>query len=179
MLPLKQCRVFADGPFDVILDVAPRCLVGIAGLSLSARCSHHERSATSRTRRRFAISIDRSSPSVVAGPIVRPFVHYVAPEWGATKQGPPAFPVKVHIGGETIAFTNGSTVAWSCEASLGLSKQRFSFSIDPYGTRELSYVHLRGSGSQTEVGVLRDAARGLIDITCAEPSGRTHLWQFD
>jgi predicted RNA-binding Zn-ribbon protein involved in translation (DUF1610 family) len=115
----------------------------------------------------------------IAWMIVRPFVHYVAPEWGATKQGPPAFPVKVHIGGETIAFTNGSTVFWTCEASPGLSKQRFSFSIDPHGTRELSYVHFRGSGSQTEVGVLRDAARGLIDITCAEPSGRTHLWQFD
>ena len=109
----------------------------------------------------------------------RPLIYRIAPELGATKNGPPAFPVKVHIGKDTIAFTNGSTEAWSCKAELGFGEEYTSaFSIDPQQTRELSYLDFRGSDTRLEVAELRSAARGKITIDCAEPSGTTHFWQF-
>jgi len=78
-----------------------------------------------------------------------------------------------------IAFTNGSTEAWSCKAALGFRKEYTStFSIDPQQTGELSYLDFRGSDTQLEVAELRDAARGKITIECAEPSGTTYFWQF-
>jgi hypothetical protein len=53
----------------------------------------------------------------------RPLIRRLAPELGATKHGPPAFPVRVHLGDDTIRFTNGSTVAWSCKAELGFGDE--------------------------------------------------------
>ncbi len=109
----------------------------------------------------------------------RPLIHRLAPELGATKNGPPTFPVRVQLGDETIAFTNGSTEAWRCKAELGFGEEYASaFSIDPQQTRELSYLDFRGPDSHVQVAALRDAARGKITIDCTEPSGRTHFWQF-
>jgi hypothetical protein len=109
----------------------------------------------------------------------RPLIRRLAPELEATKHGPPAFPVRVHLGDDTIGFTNGSTVAWSCKAELGFGDEYASvFSIDPQQTREMSYLDFRGSDNQVQVAALRDAARGKITIDCTEPSGRTHFWQF-
>lgn len=109
----------------------------------------------------------------------RPLIRRLAPELGATMNGPPAFPVRVHLGDDTIAFTNGSTEAWSCKAELGFGEEyTFAFSVDPQQTRELLYLDFRGSDSHVQVAALREAARGKITIDCAEPSGRTHFWQF-
>jgi hypothetical protein len=109
----------------------------------------------------------------------RPLVRRLAPELGATKHGPAAFPVKVHLGDDTISFTNGSTESWSCSAILGLGTEYASaFSIDPQQTRELSYLDFRGSDNDVQVAALRDAADEKITIECTERSGRTHLWLF-
>ena len=108
-----------------------------------------------------------------------PGIHRLAPELGATKNGPSAFPVRVHLGDDTIAFTNGSTEAWTCKAELGFGDEYTSaFSIDPQQTRELSYLDFRGSNSHVQMAALRDAAREIITVDCTEPSGRTHFWQF-
>jgi hypothetical protein len=109
----------------------------------------------------------------------RPLIYRIAPELGATKNGPAAFPVKVHIGDDEVAFTNGSTEAWSCKAELGFGEEHASiFSIGPQQTRELSYLEFRGSDTHVSLVELRDAAREKITIDCAESSGRTHFWQF-
>lgn len=109
----------------------------------------------------------------------RPLIRRFAPELGATKTGPPAFPVRVYLGDDTISFTNGSTEAWSCIADLGFGEEYSSaFSIDPQQTRELLYLDFRGSDTHVLVAALRDAARDTITIDCTEPSGRTHFWQF-
>ena len=49
----------------------------------------------------------------------RPLIYRIAPEFGATKNGPATFPVKVHIGDDEVAFTNGSAQGWTCKAELG------------------------------------------------------------
>jgi predicted RNA-binding Zn-ribbon protein involved in translation (DUF1610 family) len=91
----------------------------------------------------------------------RPLVRRLAPELGATKKGPAAFPVRVHLGDDTIAFMNGSTESWSCSAKLGFGDEYASaFSIDPQQTRELSYLDFRGSDNDVQVAALRDAASG-------------------
>lgn len=110
---------------------------------------------------------------------VRPLIYRIAPELGATKSGPPGFPVTVHIGADSISFTNGSTAAWSCEAELGVGDEHSSaFPVDPQETRALSYVDFRGADSQVDAATLRDAARRKITIGCVEPSGTSHFWQF-
>lgn len=99
---------------------------------------------------------------------------------GATQNGPSTFPIKVHVGEDVISFTNASTEAWRCTAELGFSQGYTStFSVEPRQTRELSYLNFRGSDHHIAADVLRDAARGKISIECAEPSGRSHFWQFD
>ena len=62
----------------------------------------------------------------------KPLIHRLIPELGATKKGPAAFPMKIHIGKQAIGFTNESTEAWSCEAELGFSRTHaFAFTLDP------------------------------------------------
>jgi hypothetical protein len=110
----------------------------------------------------------------------RPLIYRIAPEIGATKSGPSVFPVTVHIGEEAVAFTNGSTEPWSCLAELGFDQEYMStLSIEPHHTRELLYLEFRSSGVPVDPAVSRRAARGKITLRCAEPSGITHLWQFD
>ncbi len=109
----------------------------------------------------------------------KPLVHRLVPELGATKKGPAAFPMKIHIGDQAIAFTNESTETWSCEAELGFSRAHaFAFTLEPQQTRELSYVNFRGAETEMETDDLRAAAHGKVSISCAEPSGRMHFWQF-
>jgi hypothetical protein len=109
----------------------------------------------------------------------RPLIYRIAPELGATKNGPAAFPIKVHIGDDEVTFTNGSTEAWSCKAELGFSEEHASsFSIRPKQARGVSYPEFRGSDAHVSMVELREAARQKITIECAEPSGRTHFWQF-
>jgi hypothetical protein len=105
----------------------------------------------------------------------RPLISRIAPELGATKNGPAAFPVKVHIGDDEVAFTNGSTEAWSCKAELGFSEEHASsFSVGAQQTRGVSYLEFRGSDTQVSMVELREAAREKITIECAEPC---HRWK--
>jgi hypothetical protein len=97
-----------------------------------------------------------------------------------TKNGPSTFPVKVHIGDRTVAFTNGSTNAWSCKAHLGAGQSyAFNFALESQHTRELSYLDFGSGDTDFDVNALRSAAREKISITCVEPSGRTHFWEFN
>lgn len=139
---------------------------------------------TGRDHRSLEEIVIRGAVIVMAGWLVwtaaRPLIYRIAPELGATKSGPSVFPVTVHIGEETVDFTNGSTVPWICRAELGFGKEYLStFSIEPQHTRELSYLDFRSSGAQVDPAVSRRAARGKITMACAEPSGITHFWQFD
>jgi hypothetical protein len=110
----------------------------------------------------------------------RPLVHRVLPELGATKTGPPGFPVTVHLGEESVEFTNGATESWACQVALGVRTAYVStFSLEPGHTRTLSYLGFRGPGTQVGVAVVRSAARDRILMYCREPSGRTHFWQFN
>ncbi len=109
----------------------------------------------------------------------RPLIYRVFPEWGATKDGPPGFPVTVHIGADTISFTNGSDAAWSCEAELGRGVEHSSaFPVDPQQTRALSYLDFRGADFQALRRLGRAAARDRLTIGCVEPSGTSHFWPF-
>src|SRR5262249_20449745 len=82
----------------------------------------------------------------------RPLISRIAPELGATKNGPAAFPVKVHIGDEEVAFTNGSTEAWSCKAELGFGEAHASsFAIGAQQTHLVSYLEFRGSDTQVSM----------------------------
>jgi hypothetical protein len=109
----------------------------------------------------------------------RPLIYRLAPEFGATRQGPAAFPVKVHIGEATINFTNGSGELWSCVAELGHGdRYRAGFAMQPQQMRELSYVEFRGSDKSVLSTALRDAAREKIRIWCTGSSGRPQYWEL-
>jgi hypothetical protein len=108
-----------------------------------------------------------------------PLMYRLFPELGATKTGPAAFPVSVHLGEDNIAFTNGATASWTCQVALGARTAYLStFTLEPKQTRWLSYRGFRGTDAVVDVAVVRAAARRRIAVACREPSGITHFWQF-
>ena len=108
------------------------------------------------------------------------------PQLGATKTGPAAFPVTVHLGKDHVSFTNGGSVPWTCQAALGISHAYLStFVLQPNQTRALSYVGFRGTDAAVNpddavvhVAAVRSAGRGRMAVMCREPSGITHFRQF-
>jgi hypothetical protein len=109
----------------------------------------------------------------------RPLVHHVFPEFGATMAGPQGFPVTLHVGEDNIAFTNGATEAWTCQAALGISSTySATFSLEPKQTRALSYRGFRGTDDRLDPAVVRRAARKRVTVACRESSGRAHFVQF-
>jgi hypothetical protein len=107
----------------------------------------------------------------------QPFVTRVFPEWGATKTGPPSFPLTVHIGLKGVRFTNGSTERWTCKAGLGVWP-RYSppFDVEAARTVEVPYIEFQQAGNGADS--LQAAARDEITVECTEPSGLTHSWYF-
>jgi hypothetical protein len=111
---------------------------------------------------------------------VEPAVERLFPEVGATKVGPKVFPFTVHLGRNSIAFTNPSGAPWSCNAEVGFPHVNGSFvatfPLAPRQTRELPYTGFtstRPDVRATNSGVRR-AARGKGSLECAEPSGVLH-----
>jgi hypothetical protein len=51
--------------------------------------------------------------------------------------------------------------------------------LDPAARDELSYLDFGSGDTDFNVNALRSAAREKISITCAEPSGGTHFWEFN
>jgi hypothetical protein len=96
---------------------------------------------------------------------ISPSTERVFPEWGATFAGPPVFPVTVHIGHDTLGFTNGSSQPWSCTATLGFpnvtAAYTLSFPLGPKGNRELAYLAFQCIRPDMEVvaSVVRLAGR--------------------
>jgi len=114
---------------------------------------------------------------------VRPVVHRAFPEIGATETGPPVFPVQVHIGRDTVGFTNPSSAAWTCKASLGFYETyTATFSVGPDQTRAVPDLEFGGTDVaediEAQLDARREAAREKISIECAEPSGQTHYLEF-
>ncbi len=115
-----------------------------------------------------------------------PLLVRLFPGWGATKTGPPEFPVTVRLGNDHVSVTNGSATHWTCHASLGISPAYLSsFSLEPKQTRALSYFGFRGTEATVDPAnvdihsaVVLRAGRQRIALACSEPSGITHFRQF-
>jgi hypothetical protein len=117
----------------------------------------------------------------VAWMTAAPLVYRAFPDFRATKTGPPAFPVTVHVGADTIGFTNGSDEPWVCRVAIGSlfadTSYTLTFAAAAGQRRELAYVDFRSPGSSLRPAApaVRAAARaGTID--CVEPSGKSHQW---
>jgi hypothetical protein len=130
--------------------------------------------------RRFGGLLLRGAAFVFALSLAWLPYHLSISELAGTKNGPSTFPVTVHIGDRTITFTNGSTNAWSCKTHLGAGQSYASnFALESQHTRELSYLDFGSGDTDFDVNAMRSAAREKISITCVEPSGRTHFWEFN
>jgi hypothetical protein len=112
--------------------------------------------------------------------VAEPLIDRAFPELWATKTGPEAFPVTVHLGDRGIAFTNGSASAWECTVEVGFPHVTTSyiatFAVEPRQTREVPYLAFREGVPNTDDSMVRGAARGRGSIECSEPSGTTHTW---
>jgi predicted RNA-binding Zn-ribbon protein involved in translation (DUF1610 family) len=107
----------------------------------------------------------------------RPLVFRIAPEFGATKQGPPQFPVRIHIGDQTMTIFNGSTEGWTCQAEFGFFQEyRSAFAVEPSDTHTLMFREVAGADGRPDL--VRDAARGLVRIDCSARTGHDHYWEF-
>lgn len=115
----------------------------------------------------------------VAWASVTPLLRAVVPDFGATRSGPQGFPVSVHIGSWTVAFTNGSETPWTCRAAVGrMTPGRLylvdSFEIPAGKTVPVEYTRFNPAGTP-DAAEIRRAAQGGITVECREPSGRRHF----
>jgi hypothetical protein len=109
-----------------------------------------------------------------------PLVRHFVPDFGIVQTGPAVFPITLRVRHDTLAFTNGSTEAWTCRATLGFDDAHAAaFPVEAHETRVVSYEDFQAQGRHAPLAVLRDAARERVSINCAAPSGRTHFWIFD
>jgi hypothetical protein len=108
---------------------------------------------------------------------VSPLIAMVFPQYGAIRRGPNGFPVTIHIGHRLIAFTNGSAVSWTCNATLGSVGRPAAAAVFPveagrtHGVFYSDFVEAHGSSD----GDLEEAARDSVALLCREPSGRRHF----
>lgn len=105
---------------------------------------------------------------------VAPLVRVVVPEFDAHRSGPRGFPVSVHIGSWTIAFTNGSEMPWTCRAQLGVTHLADTFDLPAGKTVPIDFARFDPQGTIDQSG-LRAAAQARITLECREPSGRRHF----
>jgi hypothetical protein len=105
-----------------------------------------------------------------------PLIARVFPWFGATRTGPEGFPVTVHIGHRLIAFTNGSAVSWTCNASLmrGGPAVSAAFLVEPGRTHGVFYSDFLEAHRLPDDD-LEEAAREGVTLECREPSGRRHF----
>jgi hypothetical protein len=109
-----------------------------------------------------------------------PLVRRLVPGLETIQTEPAVFPITLRRGDDALAFTNGSTEAWTCRATLGFSEAYASvFPIEAHETHVVSYGDFQAAGRRALAATARDAARERVSVTCAEPSGRTHFWRFN
>jgi hypothetical protein len=107
---------------------------------------------------------------------LRPVLYRIAPELGATHNGPPSFPVRLHIGRAALGVSNLSGTPWTCDIALGIwPAYTITAIVASQNSRELPYSAFVRSRDDRGLGPER-AARERIDIRCAEPDGIEHLW---
>lgn len=109
----------------------------------------------------------------VAWMSVLPLLRSLFPKFDANRSGPKGFPVTVHIGVSTLAFTNGSPVSWACRAELGADHLTSAFGVDAGKTVHVSFVTFDPKGTLDESRI-RTAAQDGIWLVCIEPSGVSH-----
>jgi hypothetical protein len=103
-----------------------------------------------------------------------PVVYRTFPEFLATRRGPRGFPVSVHIGVDTLAFTNGSGSPWSCWVSLGDDRMfTTTLDLDAHETQGVPYDQFRDDAGRTRAD-LQSVARDRINIRCTDDSN--HLY---
>ena len=111
--------------------------------------------------------------------VARPLVYRAFPNFGATRQGAPGFPLIIHIGMNALTFTNESGEEWTCTANLGYTSDHMStFALEPEERHQIAYANFQKPGYTVDIDVLRSEARDKIAMVCVEPSGRTLSYDF-
>ena len=111
--------------------------------------------------------------------VARPFVYRTFPEFNATRQGAPGFPLVIHIGTTVLSLTNESGEAWTCTATLGYTQEYAStFTLEPRQPRDVPYANFQTPGYTVDIDALRNEARNKIAVECSEESGITHSYDF-
>jgi hypothetical protein len=103
-----------------------------------------------------------------------PAIYWMFPEFRATKTGPAAFPVTVHIGQKELSLTNGLSSPLRCELNLG-GRAAFTTMMQVGAGQTSAVTYTKLGPYESEV---RGAARNHIVLECFEPSGRHHLIMF-
>lgn len=97
----------------------------------------------------------------------------VFPEFDANRSGPKGFPVSLHIGESSFAFTNGSDVSWTCRAELGRERLAAAFQLNAGITTQIDFARFDRSG-MLDGSRIRSAAQDRIWLVCDQPSGISH-----
>jgi hypothetical protein len=115
--------------------------------------------------------------------VAAPILYKLLPEFNATKRGPSSFPATVHIGENTLEFSNGSTLTWRCSVFLGrYGSYSTSVDVNAGATRAVAYEDFlagddehRGADAETR----QTAARQEVIAICTDSAGRSHSWTFN
>ena len=112
--------------------------------------------------------------------VARPFIYRAFPEFNATRQGAPGFPLIIHIGIDTLDLTNRSGEHWVCDANVGYAPAHGStLTLEAGQTRRIPWANFQAPGYTVDISVLRSEARDKIVMRCSESSGVTHYYDFD
>jgi hypothetical protein len=109
----------------------------------------------------------------VAWMAVLPVLRTLFPAFDANRSGPKGFPVTVHIGESSLAFTNGSAAFWTCRAELGADDLAGAFGVDAGKTVYVGFATFDPAGT-LDASRIRTAAQDEIRLVCVEPSGLSH-----
>jgi hypothetical protein len=104
---------------------------------------------------------------------IEPWVYRVAPEFRASKQGPPELPVVINIRLTGLRVANDVTERRSCVMEIGTAKifHAARFALAPGEVRELPYASFTdGSAGLTEAAGYHRARQG-ISIDCTDTRG--------
>jgi hypothetical protein len=111
--------------------------------------------------------------------VTRPIIYRAFPDFDATRQGAPGFPIAIHIGTGALSSTNESDENWICTADIGYTADHvFTFALERQRTSRIPYANFRKAGDTVDVGMLVSEAREKIAMDCAEPAGITHSYDF-
>ncbi len=104
--------------------------------------------------------------------VVRPIVYRLFPSLAFAMHGPNGFPITAYVLPDAIAFSNGSSSAWHCDADLWYGGPTASFDLDALGSRTLSYTTFGyRNGDPFE---WQSPLTTSMQMKCTEPSGAVH-----